>query len=151
MCIRAPGADTDVPAFLMESIPADILDLLRHRVSSLEELEILLLLRRTSGRAWEVFEIARELGLTDSIVENTLAALRSAGFFAVAGSGPNLVWRYAPASAESSALLDRLAQVYDDRRLEVMRLLSTQALERVRTSAVRAFADAFVIGRKRDG
>jgi hypothetical protein len=48
-------------------------------------------------------------------------------------------------------VVDRLAIVYGEHRLEVMRLLSAHALERIRNSAARAFADAFVIGRKKDG
>jgi hypothetical protein len=42
-----------------------------------------------------------------------------------------------------------LAEAYGARRLEVMRALSKNAVERVRTSAIRMFADAFLIGRKK--
>jgi DNA-binding IclR family transcriptional regulator len=135
---------------MAEPIPSDLLELLRQRVGSLEELEVLLLLQRTRERRWEVFEITRELGLPDGIVDTTLVALRSQGFVASEGPGGR-EWNYQPRTAELAALVERLAAVYVERRLEVMRLLSAWALERVRDSAARAFADAFVLRRKKDG
>ena len=45
-----------------------------------------------------------------------------------------------------------LAQAYASRPIEVLSVLSADALERKRTSAIRMFADAFLIGgRKKDG
>lgn len=136
---------------MSESIPAEILELLRQRVGSLEELETVLLIRRTSERRWSAVDVAARLHLSDSIVETMLVALTAHGFLEKEGTGAATTWRYAPTSAQLGALVDRLASVYDEHRLEVMRLLSARALERVRDSAVRAFADAFVIGRKKDG
>ena len=133
---------------MVEPIPSDVLELLQQRVGSLEELEVLLFLKRTRDRSWAVFEIARELGLPESIVDTTLATLRSHDFVANARADE---WSYHPCVAELGGLVDRLAAVYEERRLEVMRILSARALERVRDSAARAFADAFVIRRKNDG
>jgi hypothetical protein len=135
---------------MAEPLPADVLELLQQRVGSLEELEVLLLLRRTHQRQWQVFEIAGELGLPDAIVETTVATLRSHDFLMMESSATGLC-RYAPRPTELAALVDRLAAVYDERRLEVMRVLSARALERVRNSAARAFAEAFVLGRKTRG
>jgi hypothetical protein len=42
-----------------------------------------------------------------------------------------------------------LLEVYESNRIELMMLLSANAIERMRTGALRAFADAFVIGRNR--
>ncbi len=134
---------------MAEPLPADVLELLQQRVGSLEELEVLLLLRRTREREWEVFEIARALGLPDAIVDTTVTTLRSHDFLVT--SSPPGRYRYATRPAEVAAVVDRLATVYDERRLEVMRVLSARALERVRSSAARAFAEAFVIGRKNRG
>ena len=135
---------------MAEPIPSDLLELLRQRVGSLEELEVLLLLQRTRERRWAIFEIARELGLPDSIVDTTLVTLRSHDFVTAEGPG-DAEWNYQPRTAELAALVEGLAAVYLERRLEVMRLLSARALERVRDSAARAFADAFIIRRKKDG
>lgn len=133
-----------------DPLPDDVLELLHQRVGSLEELEVLLFLRRGHEREWQVFEVARALGLPDAIVDTTVATLWSHDFLTMGGSsaGP---CRYAPRPAELAALIDRLAAVYEERRLEVMRILSARALERVRDSAARAFAEAFVLGRKKRG
>jgi DNA-binding IclR family transcriptional regulator len=144
------GAAGDLRVTMAEPISSDLLELLRQRVGSLEELEVLLLLQRTRERRWAIFEIARELGLPDSIVDTTLVTLRSQNFVAAEGPG-DAEWNYQPRTAELAALVERLAAVYVERRLEVMRVLSARALERVRDSAARAFADAFIIRRKKDG
>jgi hypothetical protein len=134
-----------------EPLPAELLDLLQAQVGSLEALELLLLLHRTQERAWDRFEIANRLGLSDDIVEASAASMESHGFLARHGTGPGTTWQYSARPPERAAMIDRLATVYADRRLEIMRILSAQAMERLRESAARAFADAFIIRRKKDG
>jgi DNA-binding IclR family transcriptional regulator len=136
---------------MSDSIPDDIGRLLRDGVASLEGLEVLLLLRRERTRAWPLDEIARRLSIPPSSIEPALADPVRYGLLGHERSGGSECWRFAPRTAGLDALVDRLASIYDDRRLEVMRLLSAHAMERIRNSAARAFADAFVIGRKKDG
>lgn len=45
--------------------------------------------------------------------------------------------------------MSRLASVYTSRPIDIMRLMSANAIERVRTAALRTFAEAFVI--RKDG
>jgi hypothetical protein len=131
-----------------EAIQADVLELLRERVGSLEQLEALLLLHRESARAWSLQEIAEGLSLPTGMLEGELDALVAAGLAARA----NGRWSYAPRDVTSGESVARLAALYPVRRLEVLRLLSDLALQRIRGSAARAFADSFVIGRrKKDG
>ena len=50
--------------------------------------------------------------------------------------------------------IGNLAESYDENRLEVINLMNTNAIERVRTSAMRAFANSFLLGgggKKNDG
>ena len=136
---------------MSDSIPEDMGRLLRDGVGSLEGLEVLLLLRKDHARAWPLDEIARRLSIPQTSIEPPVAELVSHGLLAHDHSPAGDTWQYAPRSAELEALVDRLASVYEDRRLEVMRLLSAHAMERIRSSAARAFADAFVFGRKKDG
>jgi DNA-binding IclR family transcriptional regulator len=132
---------------MSEPIPDDLGQLLRERVASLEGLEVVLLLRRDPDRSWPADELAERLSIPESLLDPVLVELAQQGLLATSDQR----WRYAPASAELAASIDRLALLYDERRLEVMRLLSAHALERIRNSAARAFADAFVIKRKKDG
>jgi hypothetical protein len=43
-----------------------------------------------------------------------------------------------------------LERVYAEQRLAVIKLMSDNAIERLRTGAARAFVDAFLIGRKKN-
>ena len=136
---------------MSEPIPEELVRLLQDRVASLEQLETLLLLRRTRDRAWDLPDVAQRLSMPESSIEPCLVELTQHGMLASQGAGIATTWQYDPASPELAALIDRLASVYDERRLEVMRMLSAQAMERIRDSAAKAFDDAFVIGRKKDG
>lgn len=129
---------------MAEPLPDDIVRLLRERVASLEGLEVLLLLRRERSHAMRFDEIAALLSIPASSIEPAIADLTDHGLIVCESA----TCRYEPGSAEP--LIDRMAAIYDDRRLEVMRLLSAHAMERIRNSAARAFADAFVIGRKKN-
>jgi len=136
---------------MTDPIPEELVQLLRQRVASLEQLETLLLLRRTRDRVWGLPDVAQRLSMPESSIEPCLVELTRHGMLASQGTGIATTWQYNPASPELAALIERLAVVYDDRRLEIMRMLSAQAMERIRDSAAKAFADAFVIGRKKDG
>lgn len=135
---------------MMEPISDDLVEFLRRRIGSLEELECLLLLRRTGERRWASFEIARELGIPESMVDATVVAMQASGLIAADGDPGAVRWRYQPRAPEIGRLVEELARVYEERRLEVLRILSAQAMTRLRGSAARAFADAFVIGRKKN-
>lgn len=131
-----------------EAIEADMIELLRERVVSLEQLEALLMLHREVGRAWTLAEIAERLSVSALVLEAELDALVTAGLVVRRDGG----WAYAPRDARSGEIVARLAALYPVRRLEVLRLLSDLAVQRIRGSAARAFADSFVIGRrKKDG
>jgi hypothetical protein len=136
---------------MSDSIPEDIRRVLRDAVASLEGLEVLLLLRKDRTRAWPLDEIAMRLSIPESSIEPALVEPVRYGLLAHVRSPAGETWQFAPQTTELDTLVDRLASIYDDRRLEVMRLLSAHAMERIRNSAARAFADAFVIGRKKDG
>jgi DNA-binding IclR family transcriptional regulator len=136
---------------MSDSIPDDIRRLLRDGVASLEGLEVVLLLRRERTRAWTLDEIAGRLSIPSSSIEPALTDPVHYGLLAQARAPGGDSWQFAPRTAELEVLVDRLAAIYDDRRLEVMRMLSAHAMERIRNSAALAFADAFVIGRKKDG
>jgi hypothetical protein len=61
--------------------------------------------------------------------------------------------RYSAAAdpPELVATMEQLAGAYTANRLDIMNLMSANAVERVRNSAIRAFAKAFDLGKKSDG
>ena len=131
------------------SIPTDVLALLQERLAGLDELEVLLLVRGMAPGNVSPSEIADRLGLPISSSESALESLCGAGLLAVDGGGGGAERRYAyrPTLPELDRAVASLAELYGDRRLEVMRILSNNALDRIRSAAARTFADAFVIGR----
>jgi hypothetical protein len=52
---------------------------------------------------------------------------------------------------DASAVVARLSEVYEVARIDLISQMTQNALDRVRTAALRTFSSAFVLGRKRDG
>ena len=46
--------------------------------------------------------------------------------------------------------MSSLERAYRDEPIQIMQLMSTNAIDRLRTSTIRAFADAFVVGKDRN-
>lgn len=137
-------------------IPPDVQALLQERLAGLDELEVLLLVRGDASRGWTASDVAERLGLPASSSDAALEGLRAAALLVVDGGGGGAEPRYAyrPHTPALDEAVSVLAEIYGERRLEVMRILSNHALDRIRSAAARTFADAFVIGRngrKKDG
>jgi hypothetical protein len=125
--------------------------LLRDRVESFEAIEVLLLLRRCREQAWTPDAVARELSIEPAIAAEALDHLRRGNLLAARADGATMLFNYHPGDASLEAAVQGLARAYDENRLEVIKLMSANAIERVRTSAMKAFADAFLLGGTKDG
>ena len=55
---------------------------------------------------------------------------------------------YAPANPDLAHAVEVLARVYETDRAALMNVMNASAIERLRTKAMRAFADAFIIRKK---
>jgi Mn-dependent DtxR family transcriptional regulator len=122
--------------------------LLDAHVDSFEKLEILMLLQRTPGGSRNVGELARELALGADEVRAIVAALGNGGLVA---RDPDGAVSLSPRTAEDRAALDELAQVYDHDKIALVKAIAESAMERLRSLAGRAFAEAFVIRKKPGG
>jgi hypothetical protein len=133
------------PPAVDSRLPDEVRALLTEHVSSFERLEVLLLLE-SRREHWTMDEIAGELRLSvtliapacDSLVVGRLLFRETTGEL-----------RFAPAQ-ELVPVCELLQRRYREDPLAVVRVISDLALERLRSSAARAFADAFRI-RKPDG
>ena len=115
-------------------------DLLRDVIDSFEKLETAMYLVRERGAARSTAEIAAATGLpTDEVVE-AVRALDADGIVREAGGRWSLV-ADGPRAADVTDLFGR----YERDRVEVVRLMGTLAVERIRSRAARLFADAFVV------
>ncbi|HEX4051978.1 MAG TPA: hypothetical protein VHY19_13980 [Steroidobacteraceae bacterium] len=132
---------------MANELDAEIRRLLFERIASYEQLEALLLLRADATRSWSVPQLAASLRIDEASVAAALDALDADRL--IEKCADPVSYRYAPADPHTGALVDRLARLYTEQRLEVIRQMSTNAIERLRSSAARTFADAFLLrGRK---
>jgi hypothetical protein len=120
--------------------------LLRERIDSYEQIEALLLLAADGSRSFTADEIADRLAVSIDVAREALDALRARALVDAA------TYRYAPGDAATDAAVRLLAHDYRERRSDVAKLMNQNAFDRIRNSASRAFADAFLFGRRpRDG
>jgi hypothetical protein len=125
-------------------VPPEIARFLSAHIASVEELELLLLLRRERERAWTAEAAAHALYANPQSIARRLTKLQHSELVAGTDAAPApATFRYAPADAEICALVGRLDEVYRERRVAVITHLASQPLENIR-----AFADAFRLGRK---
>jgi DNA-binding HxlR family transcriptional regulator len=132
-----------------DGVPDDVRALLRERISSYEQLEILLALQNEpAGRTGE--ELSSHLRIPSSLVASTLAELQARGLVQRQSLAPEAHYVYMPASPALGAAVAHLARLYVERPVTIMKIMSSNAIQRVRTGAVRAFADAFILRKDKD-
>ena len=122
---------------------------LRERIHSYEQLELLLLVRQMPTQAWSLELIGKRLKVPESVALEAASNLHDSGLLEMVFDDRNRVYRYKPATPELARLAEELAQAFEEERLAVVRLMNENAVERVRTAAMRMFADSFVLGKKR--
>lgn len=119
------------------SLTPDLRRFVVAKIHSVPMLEALLLLR-TRAQGWAVGELAARLYLPDAKVQGLLEKLQAEG---LARLEQGMAF-YAPASAETATQVDRLAETYSRRVVEIAELIHS-GLER----QARDFADAFRLRR----
>lgn len=108
----------------------------------MEQVEIVLLLRRDPSRSWTASEVAAAVGSPPESAAMRLFLLASAGLILFEPSGMPR-YRYAATGDATDQLLAELAEVYAEHREEVAGLVETPAPP----DPVRTFADAFKLKR----
>jgi hypothetical protein len=125
-------------------LPTAVRCLISERIESVQQLEILLLLRAAPDKEWAPPEVARALVTQVESSQEWLEEMTRTRLLASDGR----VYRYAPVSAELEDSVDGLAESYAKYRVAVIALIFSKPSERVRT-----FSDAFRIrdgGRQRE-
>jgi hypothetical protein len=109
---------------------------LQQRLTSVDQIEIVLLLMRDPARAWTAPEVAQTLGTPPESAAMRLFLLASGGLLSFEAVGiPR--YRYVGGDSETSARLAELAAVYATDRAAVVAVVSGPA------DPLRSFADAF--------
>ncbi|HEX8252142.1 MAG TPA: hypothetical protein VF846_03255 [Thermoanaerobaculia bacterium] len=110
---------------------------IRERLPSLEQIEIVLLLRRESERGWTAPEVSQNLGTPPESTAMRLFLLASNGVIVFDGSSGLPRYRYSAGASEGDMV--ELAQVYEDDRGALVALVGGP----VAPDPLRSFADAF--------
>jgi DNA-binding MarR family transcriptional regulator len=141
----------DAPA--PDRVPDDVRALLRERIESYEELEVLLALERDRSAERTAEELSAAQRIAPALAEAAVRALESRGLLAGRrGSAHGSCYRYSPATPALDAAVRGLVRVYAEQPISIIKIMSENAIQRVRTGAVRAFADAFILRKdKSDG
>lgn len=131
-----------------KELPAETRDFVIARVRTIESLETLVALHGERPKALTVAELETRVRLAAESVRTAIEDLVSSGLAEHDGAGV----RYHPRDAQLDRLATALADAYKSHRVELMVLISNQALRRVRKGALDTFSEAFRLrGPKKDG
>ncbi|NOJ92925.1 hypothetical protein D7W82_34030 [Corallococcus sp. CA049B] len=113
-------------------------------IDSIEKLEVLLLLRARTERAWNAPAVALELRITEASAARRMAELKTGGLLLQDGEAQD-AYRFSPGRSEDVQATAELAAAYSARRVSVISFIFSRPMDRVR-----GFADAFVLKQDRD-
>jgi hypothetical protein len=130
----------------ISAIPQDVQVLLHTQVDSFEALRILLWMHTFRSKRWCESQLQVQLRLT-SALDSALNSLTAAGLIKSEKEGGEAYYSYAPTTLALARAVSRLQRRFKTHPLVIMQLMSNNAIDRVRGSAARAFADAFLFGK----
>jgi hypothetical protein len=117
----------------------------RANISSVEQVEVLLLAHRTAPRHWTAIAASRELRLDPVSVARRLTDFNDRGLLSVRAGEDALEYWYEQSSAAPDRTLVELDRAYRERRTSLINLIFSPPADEVR-----AFADAFRLRKKED-
>jgi hypothetical protein len=123
------------------AIPAHVTAFIVDHISSVIQLEVLLLLHLHRDRARSAADLGRELRIDPEWVDSQAQTLCQKGVL-VCGGDAHREYQFAPRTPEMARAVDDLAQLYDERRVSVITLIFNKPVDQAQS-----FADAFRIRR----
>lgn len=116
-----------------QAFPSEVESFIAYCIDSVEQVEILLLLRSDADRSWTISELSEHLRSSRQSVSLRLTSLVAHGLVAREA----MAFRYA-ANAKDDALVERLGVVYGERRTAVIDRIFSD-----RRDPMQHFANAF--------
>jgi hypothetical protein len=140
------GGCLDVTCVVPPSeLPKDVQQLLREQIRSIEQLEILLLLREEPERHWTPADVYKKVRSSERSVEQTLNGFVKRGM-ATRIEGPQPSFHFAPQSPQLADTLGSLAHLYTERRVRIVEAIYSEPV-----SEVEEFAKAFRLRKDSNG
>jgi hypothetical protein len=125
----------------MVVIPDKVVAFLRDHIDSLEQLEVLLLLRNQPDKQWTPVEVSRTLSSNPASVVERLAQFAAKGFLATSEVKGTYQYCVQP---ELDQVIGEVADAYALYPVRIIGLIFSKPIDKIRT-----FADAFKL-RKED-
>jgi hypothetical protein len=122
-------------------VPTTVKRFIGAEIESVEQLEVLLLLRGAADKDWTATEVARALVTQVESAGDWLEKMAQSRLLSVEGDS----YRYAPPTKAVDETIDALAESYAKYRVAVIGLIFSKPSERVTL-----FSDAFRIRRRKD-
>lgn len=119
-------------------VSEEIKQFLFSHIDSVEQLEMIVLMRQHKDKSWTARSISDELRTSAASVSNRFTVLRSIGI--IEANEDSISFTYRPKTPELERLIDDLVETYKVRKHTVLQLIFSP-MKRARN-----FADAFVIG-----
>jgi hypothetical protein len=120
-----------------DTLPAPVKQLLSRHIRSVEQLEVLLLLRSQPQRAWTAAEVYDVIRSSQTSIAARLHAFASDGL-AVEEQGSPPTFRFAPKDENTRSAVDQTAAAYQTWRIRVI-----EAIFAPEADPAQSFADAF--------
>ena len=115
---------------------------IKQYITSLEQLEILLLLCKSPDRSWTIEEVFKVTQTNPTSVAERLKSLASAGFVTAEGIS-NSCFRFHPSSAEVAQRISELQRAYTSSKYRIVEIIFSAPSDQAQK-----FADSFKIRRK---
>ena len=122
---------------ISEEIPGDIVAFVVRAITSIEQINILILLRERPDRKWTAATLSAELRSTESAIQRRLDDLYAAGVLQPPAHAHTGIG-YSPTAPAVGEMLDRLIELYRNKPTRLIELVYSRPAQ-----GVLAFADAF--------
>ncbi len=126
-------------------LTAEVRDFVLQHVENYEQLEVLLLLCRKRDAGWTPQTVGESLRISTLVAAKALDDLCRGRLVDRLDVGRGSSYIFRPASTRMASAVELLLRSYDDNPLDIIHLMNSNALGRVRSAAARTFADAFII------
>lgn len=117
----------------------DVLDFIVKKVESIEQLEVLLLLREHRDRVWTARQVNDVIRSSDQSITHHLNKWTNSGLLSLKDRTSG-TYVYLPSSRELDSTVGKLAEFYRDRRVTVIEYIYSKSLRKIHM-----FSDAFKI------
>jgi hypothetical protein len=112
----------------LSNISSTVRDFIGTYITSVDELEILLLLRQTPRKSLGSLAISKALQLDQRIAEIRLDRLSASGLIRATEIGNEKVYEYRPESRPTEWAIAELAEVYPQFRVRIISLIYSRSL-----------------------